>query len=91
MAIENDKEFEESLAQLCRFYRAMREIWAQTNVSDRSQVHKPVVAGGRIMTKITMLLADLEVYTGSSEMRLIWDQLKEIRDTRQAGESTERN
>lgn len=82
MAIENDKEFELKLAQLCRFYRCLREVWARTNAEDTAQVQKWIVFGGKIIDKTTVLLAELEDYTGSLELRTIWDNLNEIQQKR---------
>lgn len=85
VAIENDKDFEERLQQLCRMYRALREVWARTNAADTDQVKKWVVAGGRIVSKITQLLADLEDYTGSMDLRLILDELDAVGRERKSG------
>lgn len=80
--IKDDAEFEQRLEQVCRFYRALREIWAKTNSSDSQQVGYWVQTGGATIETLDELLGDIEDYSGANELRLIWDQLNKIRDDR---------
>ena len=84
MAIKDDPDFEAKLAQLQRLYRAMRLIWGKTNAADPAAVNNWVQTGGAVMEKITDVLADLEDYTGCNELRLIWDELRTMRQQREA-------
>jgi hypothetical protein len=84
--IKDDKEFEERLAQLCRLYRAAREIWAETNTGDDQEVAKWVVAGGKVLDKLSDVLGEIEDHTGCGELRVIVADLKARRAEReQAG------
>lgn len=82
VAIENDKEFEEKLGQLCRMYRTLRKIWSETNAGDGRAVAKWVATGGKVIDLTTVLLAELEDYTGAGELRLIIDQLSGVQAKR---------
>lgn len=82
MSIETDKEFEEKLGQLCRLYRAMRQIWSVTESTDQTMVASWVIEGGRIMELLSDVLGDIEEYSGCMDLRLIVDQMKTIRQER---------
>jgi len=82
MAIKNDADFEQKLEQLCRLYRAMREIWGNTNASDEREMAQWVVTGGKVMEKLTEVLADIEDHTGCGELRILAEEFKGIRQQR---------
>jgi hypothetical protein len=83
MAIKDDQEFEGRLLQLMRMYQAMRETWAKTNAANESEVQKWVIAGRLIVEQITVLLADIEDYSGTGELRLILNAFKDIKRVRE--------
>jgi len=83
MPIKSDAELDEKLAQMARLYRAALETWKRTNAEDQTEIAKWVAAGGKILEKLTEVLADIEDYTGCMELRLIWEQLKAVRQERE--------
>lgn len=76
MALKDDADFEEKLAQLTRLYRAMRTIWGNTNASSQKQITNWVTTGGKVLDKLNDVIADVEDYAGCLELRVIWDDLK---------------
>ncbi|HKE33147.1 MAG TPA: hypothetical protein VKD65_15555 [Candidatus Angelobacter sp.] len=76
MTIATDREFEERLAQLVRFYRAQRATWAATDVADRAALARWIRTGGKILEGLNESLAAIEEYSGAMELRLILDQFK---------------
>lgn len=82
MAIKDDADFEQKLDQLCRLYRAMREIWGNTNASDEGGIAQWVVTGGKVLEKLTEVLADIEDHAGCGELRILVEELKGIRQQR---------
>jgi hypothetical protein len=82
VSIETDKVFEEKLEQLCRMYRTLRKIWAETNAADERAVARWVATGGKVIDLTTALLAELEDYTGSGELRLIISELESVQAAR---------
>lgn len=84
MPIEEDKVFEEKLEQLCRMYRASRQIFEKVQTNNERAVAKWVVAGGRVIDMITALLAELESYSGCSDLRQILADLEAVRREREA-------
>lgn len=82
MAIDNDKSFEDNLARLCRFYRAMRLLWKSTNAKDQDALARWVIDAGKILETLSETLGDIEDYAGCMELRIIVDQMKTIRAER---------
>lgn len=79
MAFQASEEFETALAQLCRFYRAQREMYGSVAVDDQRGVTRWVSLGGKLMDKMDEVLSDIEVYSGTSELRVITSELKQMR------------
>lgn len=84
MAIKTIEEFEESLAKVGRLYRALQDIWSDTHPSEEAEIAKWVAAGGAIMEKLDETLAEIEDFTGTGELRVIWDRLKAMRQEKQS-------
>lgn len=84
MPIRNDKDFEDRLAQLCRLYRAAREVWGETNAADDKAVTKWVLTGGKVLDKLNEVLAEIEDHTGCAELRIIVAELRETRANRES-------
>ncbi len=79
MVIKTDVEFEESMAQLCRFYRAQRQLFSETSAQDKPSITAWVRTGGKIMEKMDEVLSDIEVYSGTADLRITIAELKQMR------------
>lgn len=73
------KEFEEALAQMCRYYRALHEIWGITEADDKGSVSSWVRLGGKILEKLDTTVSDIEAYSGCVDLRIVVDELKQMR------------
>lgn len=78
MPIQSAKELEEKLEQLKRFYRAQSEIWSHTSSTDQREIAKWVVTGGKIKEGIDGVLAEIEDYTGCTDLRVLLEKMKEV-------------
>lgn len=83
MAIRDDTDFEEHLAQLNRLYRALRETWGQTHASDEREVVDWIKTGGALLEKLDEVLSDIEDHAGCVDLRIILDQMQAIRQERE--------
>lgn len=82
MPITTPAEMEEKLAQLGRYYRAQYEMFSTIVAEDKEGVAKWVRLGGKIMEKMDEILSDVEVYSGTSELRIIIAELELIRKSK---------
>ena len=81
----SDEDFEKSLAQMCRFYRALREIYSTVDASKETELVKWVIVGGRILESMAQQIAAVEAYSGSSDLRLVVAEFKLIRKSKEVG------
>lgn len=88
LLIETANKFEEALSQLCRFYRAQRELYVLADAEDKASITSWVRTGGKIMEKMDDVLSDVEVYSGVADLRVTTAELKQMRAAKEA--ATER-
>lgn len=84
MPISSPQDLEDSLAQLCRFYRAQRELFQTTTALDQRTITSWVLTGGKIMEKMDAVLSDIEVYSGVADLRITTAELKQMREAKES-------
>jgi hypothetical protein len=84
LAVETAKEFEDVLSQLCRLYRAQRELFETAEAADPKSITRWVRTGGKIMEKMDEVLSDIEVYSGLADLRITVAELKQMRDAKES-------
>lgn len=88
LLIETANKFEEALSQLCRLYRAQRELYVLADAEHKASITSWVRTGGKIMEKMDDVLSDVEVYSGVADLRVTTAELKQMRAAKEA--ATER-
>ncbi len=84
MALESTKDFEERLAQLGRFYRALHDMYANIRPDDQPSIAQWVRLGGKIMERMDEVLSEIEVYSGAADLRIITSELKQMRAAKES-------
>jgi hypothetical protein len=84
LAISSAADLEESLAQLCRLYRAHRELFLVAAAQDEASLLSWVRTGGKIMEKLDEVHSDIEVYSGVADLRITIAELKQMRAAKEA-------
>ncbi len=79
MAIENAADLEEKLAEVCRYYRALYEVFSTTKSAVVEETTRWVLLGGSMIERLDAAVAEIEEYSGASDLRLVLNDLKEMR------------
>lgn len=80
MAIKDIPELEQKLSEVCRYYRALYEMYSTVHASDAQETTQWVLVGGGIMEKLDAAVSDIEAYAGAVDLRLILRDLREMRE-----------
>ena len=88
--IESDAQFEQRLLQFCRFYRMLREVWEKTNTQEPEEVVRWIQTGSAALELLDESQSDVEAYTGANDLRLLLDEMKRMKEEKQAIEEAEK-
>lgn len=89
MSIKSEKEFREKLSQLARLYAAIRAEFAGLTIT-QANAAKLILSTGKIVDATTVLISDIEEYSGAAEIRRLSAEMKRIREEREAAEIKKR-
>lgn len=84
MPIQNKQEFEDALSKLCRFYRALYDIWETAEIADKPAVSYWVRIGGKLTEELDVSMSDIEAYSGVADLRIVLSELKQMRAAKEA-------
>lgn len=84
MTALSEKTFEDKLAQMCRLYRGLAELWKTVDASNKEEVARWVKAGGLMIEMLDEAMAMVEDHAGAADLRIILDQMAAIRANREA-------